>query len=579
MDMVNTLIMNNSHKKVCIFGAGVAGLAAAHEAIKMGFQVHVYECDETPGGFAKSSRSATHMPTEYSWRGFGPWYHHVYSLMKETPCRTEDGSVFDKELSRQVDFAIVPDHLRNKLGFRDCFSRLDFAKFVLILLRGCVSDKRGHEHYSTIHATEYLKTRLSSEAYKSVVSTFGPWIGTDSNRTSLHHFTTFTRKNIWPRHPAPYTHPEDEKGDQWQHQGSDGWLILKGPSNEVWFDPWVKYLKKMGVQFSFGVELKKFQETNKSITSAILFSKKEKTEITIKADHYILAITPFASQKVISESSSVLQEDVECQKFNKLIADGPHIQIAFQIGFSEKIQFPKEWQAIILRDSEYCLTIFPDDSIFHKDIDLGKNIKSLWTGTATCTYIPEKTTGLTAQQCSKDDFITAVYRQIFRSKSLEAMIMNANEGRSLQTFPIVQTEIWHDWSFPSTSGTNLVTAPQPKWSNTTNTQAYQPSTQTSFNNLFLAGSHVKISADLWSMEGAAESGRKAAYALNADFNANHNFLQHQPPLFFRICSKMDNVLYRCGLPNLVDVMIGVIISGVLITGLSVFISVSSLRGA
>ncbi len=44
---------NNSSKKVCIIGAGIAGLCAAYDLGKSGFQVVVVESNDTPGGLAR----------------------------------------------------------------------------------------------------------------------------------------------------------------------------------------------------------------------------------------------------------------------------------------------------------------------------------------------------------------------------------------------------------------------------------------------------------------------------------------------------------------------------------------------
>ncbi|WP_024335135.1 FAD-dependent oxidoreductase [Desulfotignum balticum] len=61
-------------KSVVIFGAGIAGLSAAHELNQLGYQVSVYEAMEQPGGFFRSARcSHNNMPTEYSWHGMDPW--------------------------------------------------------------------------------------------------------------------------------------------------------------------------------------------------------------------------------------------------------------------------------------------------------------------------------------------------------------------------------------------------------------------------------------------------------------------------------------------------------------------------
>ena len=62
--------MTEKQKRVAIFGAGIAGLSAAHEFAKLGYIVHVYELENSAGGFFRSSRMpSNHEATEYSWHG------------------------------------------------------------------------------------------------------------------------------------------------------------------------------------------------------------------------------------------------------------------------------------------------------------------------------------------------------------------------------------------------------------------------------------------------------------------------------------------------------------------------------
>lgn len=74
-------------------------------------------------------------------------------------------------------------------------------------------------------------------------------------------------------------------------------------------------------------------------------------------------------------------------------------------------------------------------------------------------------------------------------------------ARGWQSFPIVLIEVWHEWKF-SPQG---IRPGQPKWVNTTNTQAYLPTLATTVPNLVLAGAHTRTAADVWSIEAAVES--------------------------------------------------------------------------
>ena len=65
-------------KTAAVFGAGIAGLSAAHEFARLGYEVSVYEANNEAGGFFRSARipGDGNMPSEYSWHGMGPWYHN-----------------------------------------------------------------------------------------------------------------------------------------------------------------------------------------------------------------------------------------------------------------------------------------------------------------------------------------------------------------------------------------------------------------------------------------------------------------------------------------------------------------------
>jgi hypothetical protein len=60
----------------------------------------------------------------------------------------------------------------------------------------------------------------------------------------------------------------------------------------------------------------------------------------------------------------------------------------------------------------------------------------------------------------------------------------------------------------------VISGPLPKWVTTTNTQPYLPGQVTPIPNLFVAGAHTKTEVDVWSIEGAVESGRRAARAID-----------------------------------------------------------------
>jgi hypothetical protein len=82
----------------------------------------------------------------------------------------------------------------------------------------------------------------------------------------------------------------------------------------------------------------------------------------------------------------------------------------------------------------------------------------------------------------------------------------------------------------------------------TRTQPYQPDQRTSFANLLLAGSHTRTEADVWSIEGAAESGRRAARAIDPRVGV----CRQSRSGWMRALGRLDDVLYAMGAPHVLD---------------------------
>jgi len=564
-------------KTALVFGAGIAGLSAAHYLIKYGFKVTVIEALAVPGGMARSERRAVDrdVPSEYSWRGFGPWYSNVFALMKEIPVVTSDGTlstVYDDRLSGPIGFHLVEDQenpsikdadvgssFRISNGWR--LSPLGFTQVGWLMFRQWTASKSRSEHtYANQNASKTLYKYLNPVAAKTASQVFGPFVGVDHGRASTHHVADFFKKNMFPgakhEHKAKMEKDGTVRAPAWTQRNNSGWVILNRPSSEAWFSVWKEYLEGKGVTFRFNTPLDRLESTTNSQVTAAYLGDGER----VTADEYVLAINPFVTVDVLIKSSKSLQQDYELKKFIPLTADGPHVQISFQLVFGEKITLPGGNEtAVILTDSEFDITLYSQDQLFAKDVDLGNDAVSLWSGTATIDSVQGSLYGKTMLQLTKEEFIKELEHQIYRCKSLNAMVKLANKGRSLKDFDFVRIQVWGNWRFigddPEITTT---TGDLDKWVNTTNTQLHQPATQTSFRNLFLAGAHCQTSADLWSMEGAVESGKRAAEMIAGC--ASTIKLQSEP---FHVLKRVDEFLWKHNLPHILDCLVVCIVIGIL----------------
>src|SRR5665647_2288869 len=192
-------------KSIVIFGAGIAGLSAAHELAQLGYSVSVYEATDQPGGFFRSSRlSQNNMPTEYSWHGMGPWYHNTFDLMQQIPFN-EKGSIYDLALSRPLDFGIFPDTDKAQfyVGIKSIpkmfrMSTWEFIKWSYLMLKTWTSNNRSKIKYDKINAAQAWKPLLKDKAYKAWRSCFGPWIGSDWPKFHYRLPVNFSKNNSCP---------------------------------------------------------------------------------------------------------------------------------------------------------------------------------------------------------------------------------------------------------------------------------------------------------------------------------------------------------------------------------------------
>ena len=541
--------MRCKNKTVAIYGAGIAGLTVAHELVRRGWQVRIYEANAEAGGFFRSARKAAddNIPSEYSWHGMGPWYHNVFDLLKQIPF-DEQGSVYDRALSRPVDFGVAPDHGSAEFDDpNDVFvdvcamfrmTRRDRRSWLWLMLKTWTANRRSKEHYAVLNAAEQFRPLLSDTAWSTWVACFGPWIGSDWKNVSLHQTGEFFRKQLISK--PTHQHKADADGPAWQQGARSGWLLLRGPSSEFWFDKWLRHLSALGVQVHYQQTLQRLDYDGSELSAAHLASGEQ-----VHADVHVLAVNPFYAAEILQRTPE-LAALPQLRSFTPLVQDGPHVQVSFRVAFSEPIYWPRPRCGLVLADTEFNLTLFAEEQVWAPEVALGQGIVSLWTGTSCVSSVPGQLYGLPVERCTEAQFIEEVKAQLLRCGSLDALVREANAGRSLLSFPIKHIEIWHEWKF-SPDG---IQGRQPKWVNSTHTQAHQPSQATPVGNLFLAGAHTQTDADVWSIEAAVESGRRAAREIEPEVSV----LPQYRPVWLRVLAALDDLLYSVRAPHVLVVL-------------------------
>lgn len=542
-------------KKIAIFGAGIAGLSAAHELAGRGHVVEVYEIKPKAGGFFRSARREDGLPTEYSWHGFGPWYNNTFDIMKQIPF-DQDHSLFEKALSRPIDFGIFPKNgnanfFRSIKDIKAMFQLtwMELVRAGWIMFKAWCANERSQEIYSQIRAVEVWENSLSGKALQNWKASFGPWIGSDWSRVSYHTAGEFFCKQLTST--TAHFHPPDEDGDGWAHGKRDGWLLLKGPSSEYWFDKWVAHLKKQGVVFHFESELKNFVVKGNLVRKAVVAPSSKEPTKEVDADCFILAANPYFAKNILFASNG-MESSPELLRFRGLTQAPGHVQVSFRLNFKESIKFPRKRMAMVLSGTEFNLTLFAQEQAWDAELNLGNGSASLWTGTACIETAPGRLFRKPVITCSKEEFIEEIKAQIFNCDSLNSEIKKVNSGKALADFDLHEIEVWPEWDF-SPRG---IKTPWPKWVNNTINQQHLPDQQGTPKNLFVAGAHTKTQADVWSIEAAVESGRRAAKLIEP----NTIVIEQGVPLWIIFLRRFDDFCYKNGLPHILQVvgMLGIL---------------------
>jgi len=497
-------------KTAIVFGAGISGLAAAHELAKNGYRVTVIERLTVPGGLARSVRGANGVPLEYSWRGYGPHYDCAYEYMKQIPvCDTSSSSsdtssatVFDN-LSRQVKFTFTHGTLFRTMSWQS--KMVFYAAFA----KSLVSSKERQARDATINCAEHFRTRMRDRSsWLHFVSIIGPWVGIDPARASLHHVMSFFYR-LYFLGGHEHTKQCDARG--WTHRPGQGWLVMNQPTNEAWFDPWVAHLRsKYGVEFHFESELDhliSYADEGRSsrIRAVTVHGLRTNAWGEQSADLYVLAVSPFQYVDIVQRSCLTVQHTMP--DLRPLIQDGPHIQIAFAIGFKTPVSWAGDRHAYITDTSPFNITLYRQDEFWGARVNLGEiGLRSLWSGTACITYQKGILYNKPATALTRAEFEREIVAQISACTGLMASLSPA-QGVDGSELAYDYFEVWSGWKFDGSHVQN--TDNEPKFVDSTHTRTHQPEAATRFDNVLLVGAHTRTTMDLWSMEAAAESGMNA----------------------------------------------------------------------
>jgi 15-cis-phytoene desaturase len=542
------------NKKVIILGGGVAGMSAAHELMERGFQVTVYEKRSIPGGKARSvpvpfsgKDDKPDLPGEHGFRCFACFYKHVTDTMKRIPYKNNPMGVFDNLINTtRVDitqfgksgvtmlarfpqsFKDLKIMLESIKGFNERIG-LDadevnyFAKKIWQYLTTCHARRR--EDFEKITWWEFIRADFHSAAYQKLLA------------------QGLTRSLVAANAKIANCKVEGDIVVQLLlgllRRGGSVERILNGPTNDVWIDPWLEYLRKKNVTYEMQTIIDTIHCNGRTITGVTL---RNKDGITFedKADYYILAVPVEVAAELFSQSrhAPILTADPNLIRVIKLAQNVVEMR---GIQFYLKEDIPIVHGPVLYVDTPWALTSISHRQ-FWENFDLKEYGDGAVGGILSVIVSDIGEPGIlynkAAKDCTREEIVKEVWEQLKISLNLP--------GEKT----LLEDSNLHSWFFNTNTQEKYEYA-EPLYIDIINSWHLRPDAHTGIPNFFLAADYVRTNTQLATMEAANEAARRAVNSIISVSGVKAfpcKIWSFKEPFIFSFGRWYDNVRYKRGEP-------------------------------
>jgi uncharacterized protein with NAD-binding domain and iron-sulfur cluster len=544
--------------KVIVVGGGVGGMSAAHELAARGFEVVVYEQRAIAGGKARSvdaipgTGGRRALPGEHGFRFFPGFYWHLPDTMRRIRYPGRLNGVLDNLVtSTQLEIAredganelIGPAHfpttisdwratirfgldLATDLGI-PLEDQVHFVGLLSDLLSAC--DERRFGQYENESWWQFADAE-----HRSVP--FGKFLADGLTRSLVaaqaREMSARTGGYILVQLLQDLAKP-DGQADR----------VLCGPTNDVWIDPWLAELERLGVDYRLGCRVDAIQSRGERVTG-VSGQRVDAAGAPVgsafddSADYYVAAVPVEVMRERIAMDG--------LRRASPALAALDALTVRWMNGimFYLERDVPLVHGHTIYIDSSWALPSISQRQ-FWPQFDLhgmgDGRVDGILSVDVSDWESPGRfaAAGKPAKRCSRDEVAAEVWDQ------LKAAL---NDGDEVLRDPNRAT--WFvdpDIVAPNpTEATNL----EPLLVNTAGSWPNRPPADLpEIENLFLAADYVQTNTDLATMEGANEAARRAVNAILAASGSDAEpcavHALHDPGgLPFAVARELDRLVYK-----------------------------------
>jgi len=560
-------------RRVAILGGGVAGLSATHELVERGYRVEVFERQGIPGGKArsipvveplvgpedlvggkafKSPRYQSRRPWppgEHGFRFFPGFYRHVIDTMERIPfgAGTVADNLVDASEVQVARYDKKPFYMpaRFPRSVADLKTTLElviaalahqveitleeaafFSEKIWKFMTSCA--ERRLAEYERIDWWTYIEADSRSPAYQAY---FGSAITRSLVAAKARWASTKTIGDIFVQILVDLLDPSVSSSDR----------LLNGPTNDVWIEPWLSYLKSRGLIYHLDTEVTAIH-MNGGRVSGVTVRNAGRTR-SIEADYYVAALP-------VERMASLVTAEMKSAEpaFGRLLhlADPKQENLEWMNGIQYYLteDVPLTHGHSIYMHSEWALTSVSQAQFWRNDLAQygdGK-IRGIISVDISDWDVPGMN-GKPAAGCTRDEIAEETWRQLKRS-------LNGG-GRE-----VLKDEHLYYWYLdPSIVDVRrdlpgIELNEEPLLVNYAGTWELRPNAVLAIPNLFLASDYVQTNTNLATMEAANEAARAAVNGIldaARDSQARCAIWQlHEPP-FLSPLRMYDKLRFERGL--------------------------------
>lgn len=555
MDEDTKTLSNN--KRIVVMGGGIGGLTAAHELSERGYEVQVYEKNSIVGGMARSegraftgNNSHRELPGEYVWHIHGERYSNLRYMMQRIPVDANRTVLDNLSPIRSVSMCSKDGQT---IFFKIKSNGYACIKNLKVLLRDWTLSDIAYVLDKLLFSATICDERICSLANVT-------WLEfVNDNKLSPHvrpyileMLTSFYGLTY---HKASAMSALITLNSLFYYTVSDGSLsVMNAPANDVWMNPWKEYLQKQGVKFYLNHEILSLHPDDKNSINAItVLDKMHNEKKMVTADYFICSLPVEVAARLSKSIDDVKTRAPSLFNLKRLAALSEQCIPGVQFYFDKKMSL--EPNCIIwLSDTPWQLIIEPQADFW--SIDLSQfgdgNVKQIWSlvvDSETDKGILHKKV---VSECTPQEVIEEIWAQVKQSSDILKKLCLMNDI-NLTELHYTDAFVWHTFQYKN----GKLASEEPKFSNNVGTFPLQPNITTEFDNLFFATAYTKVSTRNFSMETAAEAGRRATNAVLMRSSANNKdelcsfFSNDRYPFyyFFLPLKCLDAIAFKLGIPH------------------------------